>query len=81
VGLPADHHVYVLRYLLCSDTFIANYWEYMFAELGVASDDLSGASRAVKERTGIDVVFAEILRRGPNYPVHWAVMRKTGVYD
>jgi hypothetical protein len=27
------------------------------------------------------VVFAEILRRGPNYPVHWAVMRKTGVYD
>ena len=59
---------------LCSDTFITNYFVEMFEELGVAPDDLAGLSRAVKDRTGVDVEFTETVHRSS--AVYWAVMRK-----
>jgi hypothetical protein len=59
---------------LCSDTYVTNYFTEMFDELGAKPDDLVGLSRAVKQRTGVDVEFVETMER--NSTVHWAVMRR-----
>jgi hypothetical protein len=59
---------------LCSGTFITNYFAEMFSELGMEHDDLDGLSRAVKQRTGVDVAFVQALVR--NSAVSWMVMRK-----
>jgi hypothetical protein len=63
---------------LCSDTLIGNYLRDMILELGVQPDDLAGLSRAVSRKTGVDVTFSQMLERGPNYGVYWAVMHKIG---
>ena len=59
---------------LCSSTFITNYFIEMFLELGVAADDVEGLTRAIRQRTGVDIVVTEIVPR--NADVSWVVMRK-----
>jgi hypothetical protein len=74
LGVPAAWDMLPTIMALGTDTFITNYFAEMFEELGVGGDDLDGLSRAVRARTGVDVVFAEILER--NSAVSWAVMRR-----
>ena len=59
---------------ICSDMLIANYFGEMLNELGVGADDLQGLSNAVAKKTGVDIVFRQMMARGPD--VYWAVMHK-----
>jgi hypothetical protein len=59
---------------LCSDTFIVNYFQEMWKELGAGPEDLEGMSRAVTQRNGVGVSFLQSARRGPG--VYWMVMRR-----
>ena len=60
---------------LCSDTFIADYFGAMLVEFGHRARRSGGIHpRAVTQRTGVDVVFTQMMSRGRD--VYWAVMRK-----
>jgi hypothetical protein len=59
---------------LCSDTFITDYFHEMFDDLGAEQNDLDRLSRAVKQRTGVDVIVTDVEER--NKDVCWVVMKK-----
>ncbi len=58
---------------LCSDTFITNYRDEMFAELNLRPDDLAGLSEAISAKTGTEIAFTQVIPRSK--PAYWAVMR------
>jgi hypothetical protein len=59
---------------LCSDMFVMHYVKEMFDELGVAWTDFAGLSRAIKERTGVDVMVTDMVERSTENC--WLVLRK-----
>lgn len=58
----------------CSDMFVMHYVKEMFDELGVGPEDLDGLSRAITQRTGVDVVVTEMVERSSENC--WLVMCK-----
>jgi hypothetical protein len=59
---------------LCTDLYVTHYTQKMCDELGVALEDLDGLSRAIAQRTGVDVAVTATLRR--SYLNGWVVMRR-----
>lgn len=59
---------------ICSGTLILNYFGTMLSEIGVPPEDLVSLSEMVSKKTGTDVLFKEMLRRGSG--VYWAVIEK-----
>lgn len=58
----------------CSDMFVMHYVKEMFEELGVAQTDFAGLSRALRQRTGVELVVTEMVERSTENC--WLVLRK-----
>jgi hypothetical protein len=64
----------IARLCAPSFTFIVNCWPDTLAELGGNAEDLAALSCALSSRTGLATQFRQMMRRGQESSVYWAVI-------